>query len=98
MNVIARYKKNLQVEITAGVHQFLADEPMGVGDDAGPNPYELLLSALGSAGFYIGVGIMPHFGQELFFSNNPVLVTVQIDDNIHFAAGKLHREVFYARV
>jgi len=48
MNVIARYKKNLQVEITAGVHQFLADEPMGVGDDAGPNPYELILSALGS--------------------------------------------------
>jgi len=48
MNVIARHKENLQVEITAGAHQFLADEPMGFGDDAGPNPYELLLSALGS--------------------------------------------------
>jgi putative redox protein len=46
MDVIARSLKNLQVEITAGRHQYLADEPLGVGDDEGPNPYDLLLSAL----------------------------------------------------
>jgi putative redox protein len=35
-------------EITAGHHQFLADEPLPAGDDAGPTPYDLLLAALGS--------------------------------------------------
>lgn len=46
MKVIARSLQNVQVEITAGVHVLLADEPLGVGDDAGPDPYALLLSAL----------------------------------------------------
>ncbi|WAC90662.1 OsmC family protein [Mycobacterium sp. Aquia_213] len=35
-------------EITAGQHRLVADEPAPVGDDAGPNPYDLLLAALGS--------------------------------------------------
>jgi putative redox protein len=35
-------------QITAGNHQFVADEPRPVGDDAGPTPYDLLLAALGS--------------------------------------------------
>ena len=46
MAVKGRSLSNLQVEITAGRHQWVADEPVGVGDDAGPNPYDLLLGAL----------------------------------------------------
>ena len=48
MNVFARSQKNYQVEITAGNHQWVSDEPRDVGDDKGPNPYALLLSALGA--------------------------------------------------
>ncbi len=48
MKVIARNLQNVQVEIVAGSHTLLADEPLGVGDDAGPDPYALLLSALGA--------------------------------------------------
>ncbi len=36
-------------EIEAGSHAWLADEPADAnGDDLGPNPYDLLLAALGS--------------------------------------------------
>jgi len=35
-------------EITAGPHRLVADEPKPIGDDAGPNPYDLLLAALGA--------------------------------------------------
>src|SRR6266852_345843 len=38
-----------QESIQVGEHRFLADEPFdGGGSDAGPNPYELLLAALGA--------------------------------------------------
>ena len=41
---------NLQNEVRYGVdHKFITDEPVDAGgDDAGPDPYTLLLAALGS--------------------------------------------------
>lgn len=39
----------LKQEITAGAHKFYADEPREVGgSDSGPDPYSLLLAALGA--------------------------------------------------
>ncbi|MBL8704735.1 MAG: OsmC family protein [Rhodospirillales bacterium] len=36
-------------DVVAGVHRLTADEPRDAGgDDAGPNPYEYLLAALGA--------------------------------------------------
>ncbi|MED5812575.1 OsmC family protein [Mycolicibacterium sp. 050232] len=35
-------------QITAGRHRFIADEPLPVGEDAGPNPYDLVLAGLGA--------------------------------------------------
>lgn len=48
MRVIAQSIKNYQVGITTDNHRWVSDEPVGVGDDAGPNPYDLLLGALGA--------------------------------------------------
>ena len=42
-------KGKFQQEIRSGRHHLTADEPANVGgDDSGPNPYDLLLAALGA--------------------------------------------------
>ena len=46
MILTAKSSTNVQVHIKAGCHEIIADEPLGVGDDAGPDPYSLLLSSL----------------------------------------------------
>ena len=48
MSVKARSLSNYQVQISAGNHSFISDEPLGIGDDTGPDPYSLMLGALGS--------------------------------------------------
>ncbi len=47
MTVTAHSLQNLQVQIQASNHTLLADEPIrDGGEDKGPSPYDLLLSAL----------------------------------------------------
>ena len=47
--VTVRSRHNYQQEISTGDHFLFADEPISLGgDNTGPNPYELLLAALGA--------------------------------------------------
>lgn len=47
--VTVRSGHNFQQEIITNEHIFFVDEPTDVGgDDTGPNPYELILGALGA--------------------------------------------------
>ena len=46
MKITAQSSTNVQVLIQSGRHDLIADEPLGIGDDAGPDPYSLLLSSL----------------------------------------------------
>ena len=48
--VVVNSGAGLGQTILAGLHQLQADEPVeSGGEDTGPNPYELLLAALGSS-------------------------------------------------
>ena len=47
--VIVSSGGKLQQRIQTAKHEFVADEPVGAGgDDAGPDPYQLLLASLGA--------------------------------------------------
>lgn len=39
---------SLTQNVRTGRHELISDEPLGIGDDKGPTPHELLLAALGS--------------------------------------------------
>jgi uncharacterized OsmC-like protein len=48
-SVSTRIAKGYRVEITAGPHTLIADEPVSAGGgDEGPTPYDLVLAALGA--------------------------------------------------
>jgi uncharacterized OsmC-like protein len=47
--VKVKHVKNLQQQVITEDHTFISDEPVRLkGDGMGPNPYDLLLAALGS--------------------------------------------------
>jgi putative redox protein len=46
--VVNSERKGLLQTIRVGQHRLQSDEPADWGNDAGPNPYELLLAALGA--------------------------------------------------
>ena len=50
MSVVVNGKtSSLAQEVVAGRHRLAADEPVAAGGtDSGPNPYDLLLAALGA--------------------------------------------------
>lgn len=48
-SVVVRSESGLRQEVAAGRHTLVADEPQSAGGtDAGPDPYALLLAALGA--------------------------------------------------
>ena len=46
--VVVKSGPGLSQEIVAGYHTWRADEPLPIGTDTGPSPYELLLASLGA--------------------------------------------------
>jgi putative redox protein len=47
-NITVESLGSYRMLVSTGDHALVADEPKGVGDGLGPDPYELLLSALGA--------------------------------------------------
>ena len=47
-NITAESLGNYRILVSTADHALVADEPKSVGDGLGPDPYELLLAALGS--------------------------------------------------
>jgi putative redox protein len=46
--IVARNTKNYRVDVNTGTHTVVLDEPSSAGGtDAGPDPYDLLVAALG---------------------------------------------------
>jgi putative redox protein len=45
-SVTAEHLDNFQVLVRAGAHTVLIDEPPGIGDNLGPNPFDSLLASL----------------------------------------------------
>lgn len=49
VEVTVRTLRNLKAQVTMGGHSLIADEPDAAGgDDEGPDPYSLLMAALGT--------------------------------------------------
>ena len=46
--VTIKSQERLQHVVVTDTHALVADEPPPEGEDLGPNPYELLLAALGA--------------------------------------------------
>jgi putative redox protein len=46
--VVVSSDSGLSQNIVSGKHRWIADEPVPIGTDTGPSPYELLLGALGA--------------------------------------------------
>jgi putative redox protein len=46
--VVVSSESGLAQQISSGKHHWRADEPVPIGTDTGPSPYELLLAALGA--------------------------------------------------
>ena len=81
MKITARSSTNVQVEIKAGRHEFVVDEPLDIGDDAGPDPYSLLLGSLGTCGAFIFEAVATENG----FPLDALTVNVEADFDLRNA-------------
>jgi len=79
--VVRGSAKDFQQEVTAGKHNFVADEPVSAGGgDAGPDPYDYLLTALGvctsmTIGFYARRNRMPLENITVSLSHSRIYAT-----------------------